>query len=178
VVFFTKGKVVSMGDLYFSGMYPIFHPEHDGSLDGYVQNIKKVLELIPEDSKIVPGHGPLNNKSELRKYHQMIVASITTVDQLTSALLLNSPIFREETNMRSTFQTFYDTYLFSGKSPAEALKEVLDISEKSNLWAAYNDFIKSVGKRHPEYFRSAEMKGSEVEAEVVRKIQLIDQQTP
>ena len=33
VVFFDGGKIVSMGDLYFSGMYPrFFHPEHDGSL--------------------------------------------------------------------------------------------------------------------------------------------------
>src|SRR6185437_15426153 len=32
VVFFKKAKVVSLGDLYFSGMYPIFHPEHNGSL--------------------------------------------------------------------------------------------------------------------------------------------------
>ena len=29
VAFFERAKVVSMGDLYFSGMYPIYHPEHD-----------------------------------------------------------------------------------------------------------------------------------------------------
>src|SRR5690242_1205881 len=59
VVFFSRGKVISMGDLYFSGMYPIFHPEHGGSLDGYANNIAAVLREAPEDSKIVRGHGPL-----------------------------------------------------------------------------------------------------------------------
>lgn len=79
IVFFQKGKVVSMGDLYFSGMYPIFHPEHDGSLVGYAQNIAKVLRLIPDDFKIVSGHGPLSNKTELEKYYKMILASMESV---------------------------------------------------------------------------------------------------
>ena len=79
VVFFTQNKIVSMGDLYFSGMYPIFHPEHDGSLEGYVKNIETVLKQISDDYKIVPGHGPLSNKTELERYHQMILASVAVV---------------------------------------------------------------------------------------------------
>jgi len=81
VVFFKQGKVVSMGDLYFSGMFPIFHPEHNGSLEGYAKNIAKVLQKTPDDGKIVPGHGPLSNKAELKKYHRMIRASIATVQK-------------------------------------------------------------------------------------------------
>lgn len=79
VVFFTQGKVASLGDLYFSGMYPIFHLEHNGSLNGYIKNIESVLKQLPEDCKIVPGHGPLSTKAELAKYHQMIISSVVTV---------------------------------------------------------------------------------------------------
>ncbi len=79
VVFFPQGKVVSMGDLYFSGMYPIFHPEHKGGLQGYANNVKKVLDQISDDYKIVSGHGPLSGKADLEKYHRMILASIETV---------------------------------------------------------------------------------------------------
>lgn len=79
IAVFTQGKVASLGDLYFSGMYPIFHLEHDGSLDGYVKNIERVLKMIPDDCKIVPGHGPLSNKAEFQKYHRMIVSSVGTV---------------------------------------------------------------------------------------------------
>ena len=60
VVFFEKENVVCMGDLYFAGMYPIFHPEHHGSLTGYIKNIESVLKQITEDYKVVPGHGPLS----------------------------------------------------------------------------------------------------------------------
>jgi glyoxylase-like metal-dependent hydrolase (beta-lactamase superfamily II) len=79
VVFFERGKVVNLGDLYFSGMYPIFHPEHKGSLSGYIDNLKEILKLIPADAKIVPGHGPISGKAELEKYLQMILASVKTV---------------------------------------------------------------------------------------------------
>ncbi len=79
VVLFNQGKVASLGDLYFSGMYPIFHLEHNGGLNGYVNNIERVLKMLPDDCKIVPGHGPLSNKAELKKYHEMILSSVATV---------------------------------------------------------------------------------------------------
>ena len=79
VVLFNRGKVVCMGDLYFSGMFPIFHPEHNGSLDGLVRNLETLLKKIPTDAKIVPGHGPISNRAALEKYYRMIVDSISTV---------------------------------------------------------------------------------------------------
>lgn len=89
VVFFNQGKVVSMGDLYFSGMFPIFHPEHKGGLKNLIQNLKLILAQIPTDSKIVPGHGPLSNKEELKKYVQMIILSRQTVkDAMKKGLTL------------------------------------------------------------------------------------------
>jgi len=79
IVIFSREKVASVGDLYFSGMYPIFHMEHDGSLDGYIKNIELLLKQLPEDCKIVPGHGPLSTKAEFVKYRNMIAASVDTV---------------------------------------------------------------------------------------------------
>jgi glyoxylase-like metal-dependent hydrolase (beta-lactamase superfamily II) len=79
IVLFTKDHVASLGDLYFSGMYPIFHPEHGGSLEGYVKNLQWILTQIDDDTKIVPGHGPLSTKTELKKYVEMILASINAV---------------------------------------------------------------------------------------------------
>lgn len=81
IVFFNKNKVVSLGDLYFSGMYPIFHPEHDGGLDRYIKNIRSILDMIPSDTKIVPGHGPLSNKQELQRYYDMILDSVAVVQE-------------------------------------------------------------------------------------------------
>ena len=81
VIFFQKGKVASLGDLYFSGMFPIFHLEHDGDLDGYIRNLRTILAQIDDGWKIVPGHGPLSNKTDLVRYVQMITDSVATVRQ-------------------------------------------------------------------------------------------------
>jgi cyclase len=81
IVFFPKAKVVSLGDLYFSGMYPIFHPEHGGSLMGYIRNIKEVLSEISADYRIIPGHGPVTGRGEFEKYYQMILDSVAIVKE-------------------------------------------------------------------------------------------------
>ena len=79
VVFFGKENVVSLGDLYFAGMYPIFHPEHLGTLAGYLRTLRQILKRLPDDAQIVPGHGTLSDKAALERYKKMIEASIAVV---------------------------------------------------------------------------------------------------
>ncbi|HWU43397.1 MAG TPA: hypothetical protein VN132_08165, partial [Bdellovibrio sp.] len=45
----------------------------------YAKNVKRVLDQISDDYKIVSGHGPLSGKADLEKYYRMILASIATV---------------------------------------------------------------------------------------------------
>jgi glyoxylase-like metal-dependent hydrolase (beta-lactamase superfamily II) len=79
VVFFDTSKVASLGDLYFAGMYPIFHPEHNGNLTDYIKNIEFILSQIPADGKIISGHGPSTSKSELQRYCEMLKESVAVV---------------------------------------------------------------------------------------------------
>ena len=113
VVFFNQGKVVSMGDLYFSGMYPIFHPEHKGRLDGVVKNLKLILNQISSETQIVPGHGPLSNKAELQKYYEMILDSIKTVRQGIKKGLILKQIQNKGINKK--WESFSHGYLTTEK---------------------------------------------------------------
>ncbi len=63
-VYFKQSNVVHMGDEFFSGMFPFIGD--GGSVKGLLANFEKVLSLIPADSKIIPGHGPLSTPVELR----------------------------------------------------------------------------------------------------------------
>ena len=109
IVFFNKNKVISMGDLYFSGMYPIFHVEHDGSLDGFIEDIKMVLKQAPDDAKIVPGHGPLSTKAELQKYCDMIE---TTVEFMKRELKKGHSLEQiQKIEVPSELQSFSHGYL-------------------------------------------------------------------
>lgn len=45
-----------------------------GSLDGIIAAAAEVLAMADEDTKIIPGHGPLSNKAELQAYRDMLAA--------------------------------------------------------------------------------------------------------
>ena len=84
-VHFQKANVISMGDLFFNGMYPYIDPGTGGTIDGMIAAADKILSLADNDTKIVPGHGPLGNKADLTKFRDMLVTSRDRVQKLKSA---------------------------------------------------------------------------------------------
>jgi len=72
IVVFHDSKVVHMGDLFFSGMFPFIDTGSGGSLAGYAKNVDFVMDLIPADWPIIPGHGPLSNREDLVAFQEMI----------------------------------------------------------------------------------------------------------
>jgi glyoxylase-like metal-dependent hydrolase (beta-lactamase superfamily II) len=73
VVYFRKANVVHMGDLYFVGGYPFIDVPHGGSINGFISAVDKVLDMIDEGTKVIPGHGPLSNREELQAYRDMLI---------------------------------------------------------------------------------------------------------
>ncbi|HZU31000.1 MAG TPA: MBL fold metallo-hydrolase [Candidatus Angelobacter sp.] len=69
VIFFTQSNVVHMGDDFFNGgMFPFIDIDSGGSVQGMIAGDEKVLAEVPDDVKIIPGHGPLATKEDLRKF--------------------------------------------------------------------------------------------------------------
>ena len=58
VVFFRESNVIHLGDLWNSGIasFPTVDLSSGGSVTGMLQNISRLIELIPEDTPIIPGH--------------------------------------------------------------------------------------------------------------------------
>jgi cyclase len=98
VIWFTKSNVVHMGDDYFNGTFPFVDTDNGGSVKGLIANIEKVLSSVPDDVKIIPGHGGVSDKAGLRKYLDVLKATFAavengvksgkTVDQLKSEKVL------------------------------------------------------------------------------------------
>lgn len=74
IVFFEKANVIHTGDIYFSGMYPFIDKSAHGSVDGMIKAVKHILDIINDDTRVIPGHGPLSNKAELAVYLKMLVS--------------------------------------------------------------------------------------------------------
>jgi glyoxylase-like metal-dependent hydrolase (beta-lactamase superfamily II) len=71
-----------MGDTYFNGFYPFIDTESGGSVDGVVAACDQVLAIAGDKTRIIPGHGPLSNKVELRAYRDMLAALSARVKKM------------------------------------------------------------------------------------------------
>jgi cyclase len=80
VIFFTKSNVVHMGDDFFNGMFPFIDVDGGGSVKGMIANVQKLLEQIPADAKIIPGHGPIATTKELRAFLTMLQGTSAIVE--------------------------------------------------------------------------------------------------
>ena len=72
VIHFRKANVVHMGDLYFNGFYPFIDYSSGGSIDGVIAATDRVLAMIDDDTRIIPGHGPVSGRAELAAYRDML----------------------------------------------------------------------------------------------------------
>jgi len=79
VIFFTGSNVVHLGDDFFVGRFPFVDLASGGSVEGLVRNIGELLQMIPADAKLIPGHGPVSSVDDLRDYHQMLIETTLTV---------------------------------------------------------------------------------------------------
>ena len=84
-VHFQKANVISMGDLFFNGMYPYIDPGTGGKISGMIAAADKILSLADNRTTIVAGHGPLGNKADLAKSRDMLITSRDRVQKLKSA---------------------------------------------------------------------------------------------
>lgn len=72
VVYFEKANVLHAGDLFFQGRFPYIDLEGGGTVSGYISNVATVLEMIDSDTKIIPGHGKLADKSAYQASLEMM----------------------------------------------------------------------------------------------------------
>lgn len=79
VVFFKNANVVHMGDHFFSGFFPFVDIDHGGNVLTMAKNVKTILGMVDDKTKIIPGHGPLSTKADLQAFHDMLVETSAEV---------------------------------------------------------------------------------------------------
>jgi glyoxylase-like metal-dependent hydrolase (beta-lactamase superfamily II) len=84
IVHFRRAGVVHMGDLFFNGMYPFVDLSSGGSFEGYIAAADRALAL-GEGTRIIPGHGPVGTRADLRAYRDMLVTVRDRVKPLVQA---------------------------------------------------------------------------------------------
>ena len=72
LIHFVNANVIHTGDLWFNGLYPFVDISSGGSVSGAIKTIKAILALADDDTRIIPGHGPLGDKQAMRDYLVML----------------------------------------------------------------------------------------------------------
>lgn len=86
VVHWTKSNVIHMGDLFFHKMsYPFVDRSSGGDVRGVIAAADKVLAMADDNTKIIPGHGAVASKADLKAYRDMLVAIVGKVEAAVNA---------------------------------------------------------------------------------------------
>ena len=72
IVHFRKANVIHTGDVFFNGFYPFIDGGTGGSIRGMIAAVDHILALADDETRIVPGHGPLGDRRALAGYRDML----------------------------------------------------------------------------------------------------------
>ena len=84
-VYFEKSNIVHTGDIFFNGIYPFIDTENGGSLVGTIAAVQKLIATTDDNTKIIPGHGPLATRADLIAYQDMLTFANASMRDLKKA---------------------------------------------------------------------------------------------
>lgn len=79
-IYFTKSKVLHLGDMFFFGMFPAVYTEGGGDIRQLVLSLEQILKRFPADAHVVPGHGNAATMKDLSGYTDMLKETISIVE--------------------------------------------------------------------------------------------------
>jgi len=73
IVHFVRANAIHMGDNYFKDVYPFVDLSSGGSFEGVIRAADIALGYANDSTRIIPGHGPLASRADLKKYRDVMV---------------------------------------------------------------------------------------------------------
>jgi cyclase len=85
VIYVAPANVAVIGDIFSNHFYPIIDLVSGGSIDGMIHSVDRILAQTDEQTKIVPGHGPVATRADLQDYRDMLVQVRQRIKELIAA---------------------------------------------------------------------------------------------
>lgn len=104
-IHFPQANVIHTGDAMFHKLFPFIDLDNGGSVDGYIDAQTRLLELADDETRIIPGHGPLANRRGLEEDLAVLVDSRDRV-----AKLVDSGLSEDEVVAQNPLADYHDTY--------------------------------------------------------------------
>jgi cyclase len=110
MVYFKKANVVETGDAFIgvgfiASSLPGSSRTEGGTMLGVIEELRKIVEWIPADAKVVPGHGAQASMSDVRHSLQVLEAMQSTIELQVRAGKTLDEI--EKMDLLSPWRAFY-----------------------------------------------------------------------
>lgn len=111
IIHFPDANVIHAGDTLFNGLFPFIDLESGGTINGFMAAQQKLWSLADEETKIIPGHGELASKADLRANIEMLEDSRALVQEMIDAgksedeILAANPLARYHDDYNWSFIT-------------------------------------------------------------------------
>jgi glyoxylase-like metal-dependent hydrolase (beta-lactamase superfamily II) len=71
---FTDVDVIHVADTFWNGHFPFIDYSTGGSIDGMIRAAEANVARVADKTIVIPGHGPVGNKSQLTEFRDMLVS--------------------------------------------------------------------------------------------------------
>lgn len=83
IVRWREKNVVHMGDLYFNSPgWPFIDVSSGGGIEKALYSIDSAIAMMDEDTKVIPGHGPMSDRAGLTAYRNIVGEAVTRIRAL------------------------------------------------------------------------------------------------
>lgn len=72
MVMFEEANILHMGDVFFVGNFPFIDVSSGGTVEGFLNAMRTAYDVVNDDTKIIPGHGPLATKADIGASIEML----------------------------------------------------------------------------------------------------------
>jgi cyclase len=103
LIYFPQDNVLHTGDTFFNGMFPYIDLESGGSVDGYISAVKTGLSLINENTRIIPGHGPLASYNDYQAFLEMLEKIRSNIEKAIAENKTEEEVAADETITREFY---------------------------------------------------------------------------
>ena len=79
MVYIPELETAYLGDLYFSESFPRVDIESGSKAQVLLEHLKKIHSLLPENTKIIPGHGRVTTMDEFQVYIDMVETTMKII---------------------------------------------------------------------------------------------------
>ncbi|MDX1515717.1 MAG: MBL fold metallo-hydrolase, partial [Woeseiaceae bacterium] len=105
VIYFPKANVLHTGDIMFNGLFPFIDMDNGGSVTGYIAAQKQLLTLVGATTKIIPGHGPLASREDLKRNLDVLIDGRERIKRLVDQGMSDDDIVAA-----NPLADYHDTY--------------------------------------------------------------------